>query len=225
LKDSRVGRPRTSKLKPAKLRLTRQVRRLIDVAHDGNVHEASKVSGMAYATLRDLYTGRSTNPNVKTLEILGRKYGVYPGWFTDDTQPEEVPLGGWVSYVSGFDNKTDRGKVRGITIPFSAWPLPAIYERLCAAVEAMPRHPERPIIGATTDDAEISLRVTDFLLAPLLNAEKITGNEMILHDRLDKRHNRQEQEKWILRLRRLGILWEEIFADNLRDLRIKDENR
>lgn len=225
MKRSRVGRPRSTKLKPAKIRLTRQVRRLIDVAHDGNVQEASRVSGMAYATLRDLYTGRSTNPNVRTLETLGRKYGVYPGWFTDETQAEEVPLGGWASYVSGFGRVSDGLKVRGITIPFSAWPLPAIYERLCAAVEAMPRHPERPIIGSTTDDNEISLLVTDFLLAPLLQAEKITGNEMILHDRLNKRHNRQEQEKWILRLRHLGKLWEEIFAENLQDLRIKDEKR
>jgi hypothetical protein len=180
---------------------------------------------MAYATLRDLYTGRSTNPNVKTLEIFGRKYGVYPGWFTDETQPEEIPLGGWVSYVSGFDSRTNRGKVREITIPFSAWPLPAIYERLCAALEAMPRHPERPIIGATIEDDEISLRVTDFLLAPLLSAENITGIEMILHRGSELRHSREEQEKWILRLRRLGILWEEIFAENLRDLRIEDKNR
>ncbi len=178
---------------------------------------------MAYATLRDLYTGRSTNPNVKTLEILGRKYGIYPGWFTDDTQPEEVPLGGWVSYVSGFGEKSDRRKPRTITIPSSSWPLPAIYERLCALLEAMPPQPSRPIIGDTTDDGEISRLVTEVLLSPILHAEEITGKEMILHrERQKEHHDRQEQERWILQLRKLGKLWEEILSDTIPQLRMTD---
>jgi transcriptional regulator with XRE-family HTH domain len=223
MKSPRAGRPRTSKLKPAKHRLTRQVRRLIDVAHDGNVHEASKASGIPYATIRDLYTGKSTNPNLKTLETLARAYGVFAGWFTDDNQQAEVPLGGWVSYVSGFG---EDARVREITIPFSAWPLPAVYERLCALLEAMPPGRNRPIIGEATNDKEISRLVCDYLLSPILNAEKITGNDMILHDVEERlgQYSNADEEKWILRMRRLGILWEEMFSDILPNLTTSSEN-
>ena len=225
MNSPRIGRPRRAKLKPAKHRITRQVRRLIDVAHDGNVLEASKVSGIPYATIRDLYTGRSTNPSVKTLETLGHAYGVFAGWFTDDKQQDEVPLGGWASFVSGFTGKGARARVREVTIPYSAWPLPAVYERLCALLEAMPPGPERPIIGATTNDKDISRLVTDYLLAPILSAEKITGNELILHDGREDQFDADQQEKWILRMRRLGIFWEEMFGDILPDLRISPHNR
>lgn len=227
MKSPRIGRPRTSKLKPPKHRVTRQVRRLIDVAHDGNVHEASKASGVPYATIRDLYTGKSTNPNLKTLETLAHAYGVFEGWFTDDKQQEEVPLGGWISYVSGLGGDEAKERLREITIPFSAWPLPAVYERLCALLEAMPPRPERPIIGETTGDKEISHLVTDYLLSPILNAEKITGNDMILHGRRDMLtfHSKEDEEKWILRMRRLGVFWEEMFSDILPNLKINSGNR
>jgi hypothetical protein len=225
MKNARIGRPRKVKLKPARDRITRQVRRLIDVAHDGNVLEASKVSGIPYATIRDLYTGRSTNPSVKTLETLGRAYGVFAGWFTDDKQQDEVPLGGWVSFVSGFGDKGARGRVREVTIPYAAWPLPAVYERLCAQLEAMPPSPQRPIIGESTNDKDISRLVTDYLLAPILSAEKITGNELILDDEREDQVDAEQQEKWILRMRRLGIFWEEMFGDILPDLRINSHNR
>lgn len=200
---------------------------MIEVAHDGNVHEASKASGIPYATIRDLYTGKSTNPNLKTLETLGRAYGVFAGWFTDDKQQEEVPLGGWVSYVSGLGGDGDGARVREITIPFSAWPLPAVYERLCAFLESMPPASDRPIIGETMNDKEISHLVTDYLLAPILNAEKITGNDMILHDARESlgEYSTEDQEKWILRMRRLGILWQELLSEILPDLRIDLQNR
>ena len=227
MNSARVGRPRTNKLKPPKHRVTRQVRRLIDVAHDGNVHEASKASGIPYATIRDLYTGKSTNPNLKTLETLARAYGVFEGWFTDDKQQEEVPLGGWVSYVSPLTGDGTNERLREITIPFSAWPLPAVYERLCALLEAMPPDPGRPIIGAATHDMEISRRVTDYLLSPILNAEKITGNDMILHDRRENlsKYSKNDEEKWILRMRRLGVFWEEMFSDILPHLKLQAERR
>ena len=227
MNSPRIGRPRTSKLKAPKHRVTRQVRRLIDVAHDGNVHEASKASGVPYATIRDLYTGKSTNPNLKTLATLARAYGVFEGWFTDDKQQEEVPLGGWISYVSGFGGDGPKERLREITIPFSAWPLPAVYERLCMLLEAMPPGSDRPIIGEITNDKEISRLVTDYLLSPILNAEKITGNDMMLHGRRELLvvHDKKDEEKWILRMRRLGVFWEEMFSDILPNLKSSSNNR
>ena len=61
----RVGRPK--KLLQPKALLTQRVRRLIDLCHQGNVDEASKATGLPYATLLGLYHGRTANPKIRTL--------------------------------------------------------------------------------------------------------------------------------------------------------------
>jgi hypothetical protein len=208
VKSSRVGRPRAA-LKPATSKITVRMRRLLDTAHDGNVHEASKASGIPYATLRDLYTGRSTNPSLKTLEAISAAYGFGPAWFTHENQPEEVPAGGWISFVSPFVGAKSRFPTREIVIPFASWPLPAIYQRLCSKLEAMPVDKSRPIIGDEIRDAEISRLVTEFLLAPLLASEALTQREIILHSGSELGPDHSREERWIRQLRRLGIVWEE----------------
>src|ERR1700733_7360637 len=85
----RMGR-KAAEVVPATVLLTERVRALIDEAHSGNVHEASKVSGVPSATLRALYSGKNVNPELKTLEALARQYGVLPGWFTDPSAPGYV---------------------------------------------------------------------------------------------------------------------------------------
>jgi transcriptional regulator with XRE-family HTH domain len=209
MKKTRVGRPRGKTVATTNL-LTRRVRRLVDVAHDGNVHEASKVSGLAYATLRDLYSGRSTNPSLRTMQKLSDTYGVFPGWFTDERQYEEVPTGGWASFVAGMDGETSPASLREVVIPFSAWPLPKVYERLRLLLEQMPVSPVRPIIGEITDEKEISRLVTEHLLAPFMDAERISGRKLIFEGAFPDRSLRTAREIWIMRLRRLGILWQEI---------------
>ena len=210
----RVGRPRREPAAAAHV-VTRRVRRLIDLAHGGNVHEASKVSGLAYATIRDLYSGRSTNPSLRTLETLASKYGVFPGWFTDNTQSEAVPAGGWSSYLPSLDGDRTREKWREIIIPFSAWPLPSVYERLCGFLESMPPSESRPIIGTSTNEKEVSMLVTEHLLAPILDAEEIAGNELIISRYMPAIATPDQLEQWISRLRQLGILWEGILSEIL----------
>jgi hypothetical protein len=212
MKGSRIGRPRAA-LKPATSKITVRIRRLLDTAHDGNVHEASKASGIPYATLRDLYTGRSTNPSLRTLEAISHAYGFGPAWFTHENQPEEVPLGGWVSFVSPFVGAKSRFPTREIVIPFASWPLPAIYRQLCSRLEAMPVDKSRPIIGEETRDAEISRLVTEFLLAPLLASEALTQRELIHHTGSVLGPDNSRQERWIRQLRHIGIVWEEALPE------------
>jgi hypothetical protein len=214
MKKTRVGRPRAKSTATTNL-LTRRVRRLVDVAHDGNVHEASKVSGLAYATLRDLYTGRSTNPSLRTIGKLSDTYGVFPGWFTDERQQEEVPTGGWATFVSSMEGETSPAKLREVVIPFSSWPLPIVYERLCTMLEEMPIRADRPIIGAVTDEKEISRLVTEHLLSPFLDAEKISGRELIFQGAFSDRTLTKAREIWIMRLRRVGLLWQDILEEAL----------
>lgn len=214
MKIARVGRPK-DKQKPARSLVTRRVRRLVDVAHDGNVHEASKVSGLAYATLRDLYSGDSTNPGIRTIQKLSEAYGVLSGWFTDAAQPDEVPLSGWVSSVPGFAGGTSRGTPRVIVIPFAAWPLPSVYIQLGSILETMPASSARPIIGEAQNDEEISLLIGERLLAPILDAERISGKELIVHAESSTPATPEKMEKWIVRMRRLGVFWQEILEDAL----------
>lgn len=214
MKGPRIGRPR-SKPEAAKALVTRRVRRLVDLAHDGNVHEASKASGLAYATIRDLYSGRSTNPSLRTLEKLANAYGIFTGWFSDEKQQEEVPAAGYRGFVSAMDGSSSRAKRREILIPFSAWPFPSIYVRLGEYLESLPVSDQRPIIGNTTDPVEVSRIIADHLLASLLDAEKVTGVELIpSEERLD-RVSADRFELWTTQLRRLGIHWEALLDEFL----------
>ena len=214
-KQVRIGRPR-GKLAAAKHLVTRRVRRLIDLAHEGNVHEASRALGIPYATIRDLYVGRGTNPSHKTLKALVDTYGVYDGWFMDSSQQEEVPLGGWKTYVSGYGGDHFRDQLRGVLIPFSAWPLGNLFQELGETLAALPVSIRRPIVkDADEEGSEFNRRLGDFLLSPLIIAEKASGQKMVLEIHSKEWDKAGEQEKWIRRMRILGKYWADVFPELL----------
>lgn len=215
MKNPRMGRPR-SKLPKAKQEVTVRVRRLIDFAHDGNVHEASQVGGVAYATLRDLYTGRSTNPSLRTLESLARSYGIYAHWFTDASQPAEVPAGGYRVFVPGFVHGRSPHIDREAIIPFAAHPLPALLARLDDELEASIASPSRPIVGEGANEKHWNRSVGEFLLGPLLTAEQHSRTLLIPDAATWSRDKWDDPEVlgvYVTRLKALGRYWETVFDD------------
>ena len=170
------GRKPSGKLAPAKELVTRRVRRLVDLAHDGNVHEASKVSGVPSPTLRALYSGRITNPGLKTLERLGKAYGFYPSWFTDPNASDDLPIGGLSFMLRVPVPGGGMMPIREFVIPWASWPLPDVYRRLENHLLSLPRGPNRPIIGELGEEqdqqTEMAAKIACFLLAPILSAEE-----------------------------------------------------
>ena len=71
--DKQVGRPRGRLSDPLHV-LTLRVRTLIQTVHHGKVREASRLTGIPYPTLNELYVGRTVNPNLATLERLRAPY-------------------------------------------------------------------------------------------------------------------------------------------------------
>lgn len=205
------GRP-PKRLKPARELVTKRVRHLIDLAHDGNVHEASKVSGVPSATLRALYSGRNTNPELNTLEKLGRAYGFYAGWFTDPGAPETVPSGGLGFTVRVPDPRFGWRPIREIQIPWASWPLPDVVDKLSDYLLSLPRGPSRPIIGELGTEpeqlTEMMAKVALFLLAPLDAAERLQGREPVGPGPFI------DDEGLVRRMRQLGLFWQ----DSLRPL-------
>jgi hypothetical protein len=195
----RPGRPKKSKRAVALV--TRRVRRLIDLAHDGNIRQASKETGLPYPTLRDLYSGRRASPRLETIRALAKHYLVSVEWFTDERQPDPVPMGGVVGLLDPPSGT--RGPDREVTIPFAAWEFWKVAEALDTYLESLPATPDRPIIGDATDDAA-NKRLTTFLLQPLLAAEVFGEPGAILREWA----GREETEAWVMKLRALGRLWD-----------------
>jgi transcriptional regulator with XRE-family HTH domain len=216
----KLGRPRP-KLKRATHTITRRVRRLIDMAHDGNVQAAGRATGLPYPTIRDLYLGRSTNPSLKTLKALADTYRVFEQWFSDEKQGEEIPMGGWVAYLPALDGSIDRRKRRQTVIPFAAWSMKSVAEKLDSALEASPPSLTRPIVGDSLDD-ELNLKLSTFLLRPILDAEQAIGREIAPNFMSTNWGNREMDEKWISRLRLLGLYWEST-VDELIDVIQKEQ--
>lgn len=194
----RPGRPKRSR-KAVGL-VTRRVRRLIDLAHDGNIREASEETGLPYATLRDLYSGRRPSPRLETVRALAKHYLVSVEWFTDERQPDPIPMGGVVGLLDPAGGR--KGPDREVTIPFAAWEFWKVAEALDTYLESLPATPDRPIIGDATDDAA-NKRLTAFLLQPLLAAEALGEPGAILREWA----GREETEKWVVKLRALGRMW------------------
>jgi transcriptional regulator with XRE-family HTH domain len=211
MENPKLGRPR-AKLKKATSTVTRRVRRLIDVAHDGNVQAASRATGLPYPTVRDLYLGRSTNPSLKTLRALAETYSVFEGWFSDEAQQESIPLGGFLIFLPALDGATDRRKRRESVIPFAAWTMKVVAERLNDALETLSPHSSRPIVGEATDE-ELNFRLSSFLFRPFLEIELATGRAIIPTRGSDKWHDESEMENWITRLRFLGNFWESVMDE------------
>lgn len=220
-----IGRPK--KLRKPKTLLTRRVRRLIDLAHDGNIQEASEATGLPYATLRDLYSGRTTNPRVNTLKRLAHSYGFSEPWFLQEDQGEVVPFGVRTCYLPAEawwagpeDDKVleQRGFVRKVEIPYVAWPLAEQYTVLRDYLLSYLPSTNRPIVADESNDSvvDFDLRLSKFLLGPLVSA---AGDA---HERgaaqvipLGPPSSPEAQQRQLKPLRALGRFWELAIPDLL----------
>lgn len=207
------GRPK----KPRRSRsfVTRRVRRLIDLAHDGNIQQAATEIGMAYATLRDLYSGRRTNPSLRILTQLADHYEIPHGWLTDERQPEEVPMSGYVGWIEPRKEQrkgsAQKGWYRSVTFPFAAWEFLRVWRVLADYLDKLPPSAQRPILGTETDESETNKLLSSFLLQPLLAAEAAGEPDAIvplIASVPDKLPSREDEEEWVRRLRVLGRMWE-----------------
>lgn len=229
-KGVRKGPGRPKKRRRALALVTRRVRRLIDLAHDGNIRQASEETGLPYATLRDLYSGRRANPGLNTLEALARHYAVPMGWFSDERQEEPVPISGYLSYLDARpeqlparirDDLPPRAYYREITFPFAAWEFIKVVKALDEYLDALPPSPERPIIGDATGDVAMK-RLATFLLQPLLAAEALGERLAIVPTIMykgDEWPEAEDEENWVRKLRVLGRLWEIAIPGMLRESR------
>jgi len=209
----KTGPGRPKKARKAHSFVTRRVRRLVDLAHDGNIRQAADECGLPYATLRDLYSGRRTNPGLKTLKKLAERYEIPMGWFTDERQSEEVPISGYVGYLEPrAEQRGPRPWLRDITIPFAAWEFVRVIKALDDYLESLPATPERPIVGDSAGKEGLK-RLTEFLLQPILAAEAIGEPDAVVPNTAfvpDRMPTKQDEENWVRKLRLLGNLWESL---------------
>jgi hypothetical protein len=207
-----IGRRKADPL--SKSLITRRIRRLIDLAHGGNIREASEASGLPYTTLRDLYRGRTTSPRVDTLARIAWRYGFQEAWFLDEKQGDAIPLGGWHCFLPPDPDWPKHERyARSTLVPYGAWPLNRVYVLLRDYLDSLAPSPERPIVGDTSDEREFNLRLTAFLFAPLISAAKEAGDSdaMLASPQLRRGqlyYTHEDMERWLQRLRPLGRLWE-----------------
>jgi hypothetical protein len=208
-RSRRVGRPK-QKPPQAKALLTRRVRRLIDLAYDGNLRTASLTTGLPYTTLRSLYTGRTLNPGIRTLQILADRHGFSESWFLRDWEHEELPMGGLVGRLSNEQGKPrERRYDRETRVPYAAWPLIEVYTLLGEYLDDLPPSPSRPILGDANDGREVCRRLTAFLFAPLLAAEKLGEPTKLPGEFIEN------LEPKLKALQALGRLWEQALPELL----------
>jgi hypothetical protein len=208
----RVGRPK-KQLSRAKHLVTRRFRALMHLAHQGNLSEASRATGLPYPTVRDLYVGRTSNPSFRTLEALADTYGVALEWFRDPDEPEEVPVEGRVGFLPPHPGASgSRPHLREVLIPFAAWPLYHVFSVLEQWLEGQEPGPDRPIVGEASGDA-FQFRLATFLFQPLLAAEKAGAGEIIPHGVEPADVPAGERELWAGRLRALGEMWQEVLDE------------
>lgn len=209
------GRPKAP-LPDSTQPLTLQIRRLIDQAHLGNLQEAANHTGLPYATLRDLYSGRTSSPGLKTVQHFARAYQLPLEWFTGelDTEPRLEISGGLPP-----DPEFGRGrKGRGFRIPLAAWPLARCFLRLERELYTLPPHRDRPIFGAVNDPDECRQLLTAFLLGPLLEAQDagllvVLGAEPPFPGA--GRPTPEQERQWVDILRDLGRFWERTLSSTL----------
>ena len=179
------------------------------LAHEGNLGEASRATGLSYPTLRDLYVGRTVNPSYRTLEALADTYGVALAWFRDPEEPEEGPVEGRIGYLPPDPHVgSARPQLREVVIPFAAWPMYRVFTVLERRLSLGTPRPDRPIVGEATGDA-LTFRLATFLFQPLLAAEKTGLKHLILEGAGGG------NPAWVQRLRVLGTMWELALNDLL----------
>ncbi|MBI2072012.1 MAG: hypothetical protein HYT81_03060 [Gemmatimonadetes bacterium] len=202
----RVGRPKrplTAGVPP----VTRRIRRLVDLVHGGNLAAAGRATGLPYPTVRDLYTGRTANPELSTLNQLRAPYGVSLNWFTDRAADDEVPLGGRMVLLPPH-SRAPQGAARAlrqVLIPYAAGDLLAVFAAVEEWLKTKAAEPDRPIVGETSGDA-FTFRLTTFLLQPLLAAEKV-GEEVIPPAAPTASPAQGVDAAWVARLEALGGMW------------------
>jgi hypothetical protein len=184
--------------------ITKRIRRLIDLVHGGNLAAAGRATGLPYPTVRDLYSGRTANPELTTLDQLRAPYGVSLNWFTDRATDDEVPLDGRRVLLPPHPRAAARA-LRQVLIPFAARELLVVFGALEQWLKARPAEPDRPIVGETSGDA-FTFRLTTFLLQPLLAAEK-AGQDVIPAGAADAAPVRAVDAAWVSRLEALGGAW------------------
>ncbi len=178
-------------------------------------------SGVAYATLRDLYSGRATNPSRRTLEKIADRYRIELDWLTGRREGEEVPSAGLLlgltpdadkapSNLPGVFPATPPNKVVGI--PFAAWRFIDLYRRLRDHLHRLPPTKDRPIVGDARTEAEVESRLANFLLAPLIAAHEKVEAEMPLLNPLASRYPYAEDVRKLLAV---ADMWLEVLADLL----------
>lgn len=203
------GRPK-GPIPEARHLLTRRIRRLIDEAHLGNLREAASHTGLPYATLRDLYLGKTTSPGIRTLLMIAESYGTPIEWFARDDATAAPRL-----IIDGElppDPEYGRGREgRRIRIPLAAWPFARCFLELERELTRMPPRNDRPILGTAVEEDEIRRRLSAFLLGPILEAQseglvKVLGADPPF--RGTRNPNAEEEREWVDLLRALGRFWE-----------------
>jgi hypothetical protein len=197
--------------------LTGRIRLLVDVAHDGNLADACRLTSVSYPTLNSLYTGASVGPNLRTLEAIASPYGITTSWFVDPDDPGVIPTVGELGLVppDPTERKAKRS-LRQVLIPFAAWPMFELFRDLTMRLGDMAATPERPIVGEAQPDA-LAFRLTTFLLQPLLTAERMglaavpTVGGASSEDGADAL-----APAWIAQLRALGEMWQPVLAQLLK---------
>lgn len=215
----RVGRPR-ARLPKARHLVTHRIRWLVDNVHEGNLNEASRVTGIPYPTLRDLYVGRTTNPSLQTLETLRKPYTMGVEWFTNPKAPEKAMPGGIVGYLPPLLGRARRGEWdrREVVIPYTAWPMYEVFTLLFDWLDKQESSPDRPIVGAA-NDRDFTERLTTFLLGPYLALERETGDVNTILPHMPVKPQRmptdEDEEAWVRKMRTLGLMWQQAIPELL----------
>ena len=201
------GRPKGALAEPTHT-LTARVRELIDLAHAGNLTNASRLTGLSYPTLRDLYVGANTTPGLGTLESLRAPYGLELPWLMGEGEGERIPVLGRYGLLppAPADSQKSRA-LREVLIPFEAWVMYCTFVDLEQELIKLGPGPQRPIVAEATGDAFI-FRLTSFLMQPLLSAEKLgVAGVIIPSDGTPVDRSSVQHRRWIDRLDHLGLMW------------------
>ncbi len=200
------GRPRGVLQEPSHT-LTVRIRRLIDIAHEGKVRDASRLTGIPYPTVNDLYTGRSLNPNLATLEALRAPYDIDITWLISPAEPQETPRTGMMVFLPPDPNADlKRRALRQVQIPFVAWPMYEVFSSLAARLSTMKATADRPIVAEASGDA-LLFRLATFLFQPLLAAEKAGEKGVIPAWVQGSVPEEKKKWRWTNTLEALGEMW------------------
>lgn len=211
-----AGRPRSPLPEPAHT-LTARVRRLIDLAHDGKVRDASRLTGIPYPTLNDLYIGRTVNPNLATLDTLRMPYAVELTWLLSDAEPDESPRRGIVAYLPPDPGAAaKRRSLRQVEIPFTAWSMYEVFTNVEARLEAMEATADRAIVAEASGDA-LRFRLATFLFQPLLAAEKAGEQDVFFASPEGEDIDSERMGSWTKTLTILGNMWKATLPGLLKD--------